>query len=456
MSSFFDGAVNTGAEELSLCLEKVDAPEGYADSDSIKGRASCLVRTGTHAVGIVAKPLYYAGFWGLSQASMAMLPALDTDSDSFREYSKEHEAEAKVLRALIEHEELQERQGAMLGSVPSAALAASLSQTVQLTRSLGGVIHPGLYYKTDPFVAIFRQLAAVAREVGCSIELVAAFEEGTDLIHAKLFHLPNRDYYLALFHRDLELIATKMKDPGILPSRKLSLLAMLDPLGSESGLRGCAPAVGRILELIVAHVDLPGDPAAAILSLADQAKHGFLTQMVMQADSGVGGWVEVVNASAHDPAHRGNSLVMTLGADIGMSPATVKRAEKDLLATHVRPLSASDKDLLTQRFFELYTEDSLVESLLFQVNSKPDGCAGLQELRAAIFKRLCEAFDAEALDAVELYYARRGVGDPSDPSFTDLNARALRDFAAVTKWEVCGSPFELLKRAVRGHRDENP
>lgn len=441
--SFWDGIVSTPEEEVALCLQRVHSSH-HGDATSLEGRAWCLLRVGTHAAGIGVKPLMYSGYWATQKATLALLPSLfDSTDPSFRQFSRENPDEAKVIAALLQSNELLERNVALVDGVLWCALVSPITQTVQVLKAAGGLFHPGAYFKNDPFVPIFAILESVAREVGCSQELVDAFHDGANLIKVKLYLLPNRDYYLAAFHRDLAEISETMRGPELPPERKLFLLSMLDPLSSDSGMKGCAPALGRILESIVAHLNVPSDPREALAHLASQAKHEVISRMVMATERALNAgepmsdWQTIVHESAHDPAHRGNALVLVLGDRIGLSQKTMTHARHDKFAVRSKPLTQPEKTALERSFFDHCTKEDLLQSLLFQVNSQPDGSAGLSELRAAIFRCLCEDLDSRSggedtsLEAVRLYYKNEGQGSPTDPAFTDLSACAISTFARL-------------------------
>jgi hypothetical protein len=178
---FFDGIVNTPEEEISLCMHRANSSRN-GDATSVQGRASCLLRVGTHALSMGIKPLMYAGYWSASQVSVAMVSSMDPDDPGFRTYAMTHPDEAKAVVMLIENEELRERNLRLLDKVPLCALVSPVTQAVQVLKAAGGIIHPGVYYQNDPFLPIFAHLAEVASEVGCSQELVGALKDGPDLI----------------------------------------------------------------------------------------------------------------------------------------------------------------------------------------------------------------------------------------------------------------------------------
>jgi len=455
--SFFDGVVNSPGEELALVGSRMNSNH-YDSALSLQGRAGCLLRVVSHSACIPLKPLYYFGYYGLAQMSICVMPSMRQalDAPEFAEYNEKNREEAAAIRVLADNPELLHRYEREVRLLPLCAVVAPISQTMQVLKAVGGVLYPALYYQHDPFIAIFASLSSTARSVGCSEELVDCLEMGSSLLHEKLFYLSNRDYYMATFLRDFGFINEKMQTPDLLPKeRKLVLLNMLDPLSSKSGMKGCAPAIGRILEQIVAQIDIPEDPERAIPHLCDQFKEEVINRLVMQTELALDKsrlpWQNVMHSTAHDPSHRGNAFIVAMGDQIGMSMEIINRAKQDSMANRSSPLEAKHKELLLDAFYELYTKSELTKSLLEQLNSKQDGTPGLKAIRAAIFQRLCENLQATneaedmSMEAVRRFYLHAGEGSPSENNFTDLNDHALYSYTAT----LIEDPFTVFtaKRA---------
>jgi len=448
MGSFFDAIVISPSEELKLPFEKIDS-NGYDSIFSVRGRVACLFRTITHAIGIPFKPIYYIGFWASTKMSISLIPSLPKDAlkgKGFEEYQKEYPDEARVIQTLVDNPELLERLEREVSSAPYCALVSPFSQTAQVFKSVLGIIHPGFYYQHDPFITIFQNLSKQAKELGCSSELVDALEDGTSHIHTKLHHVSNRDYYYVIFKRDFDYISNSMKRDDIPSNRKLMLLNMLDPLSSKSGIKGCAPALGRILQQICAQLNIPEEPSAAILHLVNEFKVEIIGRIIMEAEnlpSNTRNHNQIlITGMAHDPSHRGNAFVIAMQDVIVFSQDTIQRAQNDSMASRARPLKKEEKDNLLQYFNEYYTKDDLMNSLLDQINSKEDGTPGLKMIREQIFQILATKLQDNndndtSMEAVIKYYHNKGEGSPSDANFTDLNSNAIYDFTS----SMTNNPF---------------
>jgi hypothetical protein len=323
------------------------------------------------------------------EAQIALLPALSEISvDDFGQDVVMRDAAAAV-RSLADNPELVRRMRRYTRQLPLCALVASVTQTAQLLKAAAGVAVPAAYFRHDPLLGAFRTLSAVGRAVGVSAELAGCLGRGAEHVHRKLAHLSNRRYYLALFRREFVELADCLASlacpaaagtalasavtatiggthrdglavEGPTPAQAQLVLSMLDPVGTRSGLLGCAPALGRILEQALALLRLPpaaaAEPAAAVAHFVALAKSEALSRMVMYAELGTlaapGGtrtppplppaapapdgtadWPEVVLRCAHDPAHRGNALTIVLGPRISLPHATVERA------AHVQPIA---------------------------------------------------------------------------------------------------------------------
>ena len=141
----------------------------------------------------------------------------------------------------------------------------------------------------------------------------------------------------------------------------------------------------------------------------------------------------LVTGLAHDPSHRGNAYVLAMNDVISFSQETVRRASNDSMASRSVPLTNDEKDKLKNHFYQYYTKDELMTSLLDQINRKEDGTTGLKMIREQIFQTLATKLqdnseDDTSMEAVSKYYCNKGQGTPSDANFTDLNSTAIYDF----------------------------
>jgi hypothetical protein len=221
---------------------------------------------------------------------------------------------------------------------------------------------------------------------------------------------------------------------------------MLDPLSSKSGIKGCAPALGRILQQICAQLNIPEEPSAAILHLVNEFKVEIIGRIIMEAEnlpSNTRNHNQIlITGMAHDPSHRGNAFVVAMQDVIVFSQDTIQRAQNDSMASRAIPLKKEEKDNLLQYFNEYYTKDDLMNSLLDQINSKEDGTPGLKMIREQIFQILATKLQDNndndtSMEAVIKYYHNKGEGSPSDANFTDLNSNAIYDFTS----SMTNNPF---------------
>ena len=286
--SFFDAIALTPMDEMNIAFSRVDS-NGYDGVLSIRGRGACVLRTITHVLGIPLKSLYYIGYYLLSDLSMRLIRIFPIDAlDNDRVMAPN---EVRGIRVLIDNPELLDRFRREIRAMPLCAIISPLSQTIQALKSVLGIIYPGFYYQTDPFYSIFRCLTEVAKNVKCSAELIDCLDRGSDIIHEKFkFGVYNKDYYYELFKKDLQYICDSFKANESLPlsisnSQKLLLLNMLDPRGTDSGIKGCAPALGRLLQNICLHLMIPEDPIEAYERLSDQYKLEVVDQLVMIAEA---------------------------------------------------------------------------------------------------------------------------------------------------------------------------
>ena len=393
--TFFDHTKINGREELDIITSRVDAEEDVAEFFSIKGRMYCSCRVITHAMSVGLKPLYYVGLFTLFKLNSCLYTQmLDGETIERMAAGLEH-TEALVLRQLVANPALVDRFERYSGNILNAALVSPLSQLCQCVKALTGIIHPGAYYKNDPFISLFRFLASYAKKLGISCELQDCFENGSVIIHEKLEFCASSKYYYIAFEQDLRKIVSILRkiDTGeivdIPRERVLTVLSMLDPHGDKSGLLGCAPALGRILGVICDQLIMPNEPIEAILHIANRLKAEVLTLMVLVADNSKDNsneWQKVLMNLAHDASHRGNALILMVGKDICLSDSTMTRARRDFFAADVVKENSSkeedeqeeevrlagvinEREILIKAFYEFYTTSLLMKSILGSINS---------------------------------------------------------------------------------------
>ena len=177
--------------------------------------------------------------------------------------------------------------------------------------------------------------------------------------------------------------------------------------------------------------------------------------MIMQSDNideSTYIWEEAVKALAHDPSHRGNAFILALGGKLGIAQDIIDRSSLDSSALRTKPLGVYDEQLILAAFYDLYTKEELVGSILFQINSQQDGSPGLKTVRMAIFQALCENLqknsnEDQTFEAIKLYYLNAGQGSPCDDNFTDLNKEALLQYSST--FLGSSSPFAVFSEHYR-------
>ena len=138
------------------------------------------------------------------------------------------------------------------------------------------------------------------------------------------------------------------------------------------GIKGCAPALGRILQQICAQLTVPEDPADAITHLVNEFKVELVGRIIMEAECIPATKRDrnqvLITGLAHDPSHRGNAYVLAMNDSISFDGETVRRAANDSMASRSIPLTNEEKDSLKKHFYEHYTKDDLMTSLMDQIN----------------------------------------------------------------------------------------
>ena len=130
-SFFFDGIHLVATDELQLPIQRRDS-DHYDSIFSLRGRACCLMRTITHALGIPLKPLYYIGMYAISRQSFGVIRYIPREALENDPRLREHTDELMVLRSLMDNPELVERIQRELQGMPLCALAAPISQIAQV------------------------------------------------------------------------------------------------------------------------------------------------------------------------------------------------------------------------------------------------------------------------------------------------------------------------------------
>ncbi len=432
--NFFDHITPQSAkDELAYALQRTYA-ENLNGLFSLKGRAVCVLKVVTHASCIVLKPLLYLVAKVVNSIN---LPVPDQLHEADK---KDPDFDLEAAKAIKNNKELRKR---VLTVDPLALIAAPIGQIIQLFKAALGILYPAFYFKNDELSPYIKELAETAKAVGNSPDLIKSLEKGSAIIHKSLSEFPNREYYYAQFLRDFKFICEKFKDPQITNARKQSLLAMLNP-ANKSGIRGCPGALGRILQQMCVSINVPEDPQNVIPWVVDQIKGEIINTMCMQASTPRKAgkqypeWHSPVRELAHDPAHRGNTLILTIGDKVGLSAEVMERAKHDIVAEKMQGvLSQQQVDIVMEAFQEEYQKTELVKCTLEQINSQADGSPGLKPFRDHVIQVLSGKIEEQEPDlepttaAVKRYYLNGGEGKPGEVGFNNLNEKAIKDFAAT-------------------------
>lgn len=418
----FDYSSFSFKEELIMATQKVRS-EGLDKFSSLRGRGVCIMKFASHAAGVISKPMCY-----LASIISVMALKVIINIDGIKEKLKEDPSEeSTALRDIIEagknDSEFVDRFISTYTS--SAILAAPFGQLLLMCKAALGIIHPGIYFRNDQIAPHLKELATIASEVGCSQELIKSLKN-PEKFYENL-NSTNTIYYETLFTNYFEQICTKFKEADFPAKRKKELLNELAPVPALSGIDSCPPGLGRTLEMIVNCMNIPAEPKEVMPWLAEQFKMEVVNKMIMQTDNAImsrgngvelSPWQNALKKLAHDPAHRGNALIIALGEKIGLKQSSIDQAKQDVMANKVKP---SDQDIeeIYQEFVRQYTNDNIKQYMINQINSKPDGSQGLKAFRNEVIRQFIETVTEEELEAskadVENYFKNDLFAD--DPSF---------------------------------------
>lgn len=434
MTCLIDYTARLPREEIIRAFQKTYA--SWDQIGSLAGRRACLLKVGVHLLGIVAKPLYYLGIGVLGRTVIPCTSRLSADALMKK---KEYES----LLTLREHRELRNRVQSFFATQIFCAPAAIFSQIIQVFKAAAGVIYPGFYFAKDELTPAFRRLEAIAKQVHCSPELIERLGRGSTIVHSSLSHFPYSEYYYAQFKSDFEIIANKLESQAISDHHKFMLLSMLNPEPKGSGIEACPAGLGRILQQIRTNLELPENPLEVIPWLIGQLKEEVIHAMVLQAqttrfDNDRPTWHRIIDGLAHDPAHRGNGLILAIGKQVGLSQETISRSGNDFTVHRLEPLSEEALQGLLQAFHAQMTPDQVVSALMDKINSQPDGSPGLKGFREHMTRtlavRLGRANPLEqdpAMGVVRQYYLSQGIGDPADEGFTNFNRQGIDAYLQI-------------------------
>lgn len=422
-------------DELQSAWERVPSDE-YAKG-GLKGRAVCVWKTCYHTIALVLKPIVYIALGSMMVGTNATLQAQCLAQSLERRLDLQQIGTNLILTGLV----------------------APIGQIVQLFKAAMGILYPGFYFREDELSVYFNQLADLAKELDCEPELVDIFKNGAYTVSTSQIMDSQRNYYRALFKRDLAIICEKLSDDALPQDEKISILQMFAPLPSDpsgSGIAACNAGLGRLLEQICACLDVPKQPEKILPWLVVQYKEEILHQMVMQAEVS-GKYLRIADLpemkdSKMDAAHFGNILIVILGEKIGLSEEMIDQASQDIFARN-SCLSESEQQELFDQFNQLFTEEALETYLMERINSQPDGKPGLKNLRDYIIQKLAENVSESEIEAskkevqdkfavseilsdepifyVKLHYYCYPDAMPSDENSSDLNVEGIKAFTAT-------------------------
>lgn len=437
----FDFKAETPGDELHCAFQRVPRTE-YAHFGSLEGRRVCVLNAAHHLAAIVLKPLSYL-FYGCFSLAMGLLLEIGA-LGSYR------------LRTLSAG-----RDWILTGCV------APLGQIFQLFKSTMGILHPGFYFKEDELEGYFAKLADIAEQSGAEPQFIDLLRDGATIIYKRQAG-PSLTYYQTLFKEDFSFITEKLSGSDLSSEEKMAILKMLDPRqDEESGLRACWPGLGRILEYMCQSLNVPNDPIKIIPWLVERVQEESLNTLAMQED--VQGTLlqlmDVIPTLKLDPTHVVNVLIAKFGTHLHLSQNLIERASHDSWL-HTFAFTNEEEEALLNSFNDIYTEEKLMDYLLDQINSQPDGKPGLKILRDHMIQTLCNQIsDQELEDAKEDVQQHLGISDlladdpamyvksryflypsvdPSDERATDLNEEGIRRFAETLE----NNPFNYFKEDI--------
>jgi len=377
---FFDYTAFTPKEELQLALERTYSGT-RGNFCSLEGRLVCLIRVITHVVSIVLKPLYYLVSCALGRFTiiiMATVPDAVIASQNSRKEKSALDAEA-----IANNPELQQRFHSNFNGLVKAAPLCFLSQIIQMCKAALGILHPGLYFKNDNLAPYFRLLANEAKELNLHPELIQKLNDQSVILHHSLRQNPGAAYYCAEFEHSLDTITKKF--PNLPRERKIELLSTrLNPEVKGEGLNACPSGLARTLQILCIEMDFSiNSPEELQAALIKQFYSQILTTMIDKAEYSKGqitvpSWAVAVRSLAHDPAHRENTLILTLGRDY-LSEDLVQLAEQDIMAHAL--LEERDKAAIVEIFTQLSTPQEFEAFVLQTVNRGEDGSLGIPDIR---------------------------------------------------------------------------
>lgn len=417
-------------DELLSAWERVPLDEYTRRGSLREGRKVCVWRVCYHTAAIVLKP-------ALCIAVSLYYLAL------------------KVMKRLPDQGRLETTPSVSdLIKLFLTGLVAPFGQILQLFKAAMGILHPEFYFKENELTKYFDQLAAIAEEVECELELIETLKQSSSILARKQVS-ETRNYYNALFEKDLAIICEKLNEPNLSQDEKTAVLNMFASSPNDSapsGVYACSPGFGRMLEQICASLNVPKESEDIVPWLVAQYKEEILHQMVMQPKKSSKYMDEINNREkniAIDP-HFANILIFNLGKKIGLQKEVIDKSSQDSLTQNYY-LSESEQQELVEQFYELYTEEAIEAYLMERINSAPDGGPGLKNLRNYMIQKLAEQVSDSELESskkeiqnkfkvsdiladdpsfyVKYHYYLYPDADPSDENASDLNTKGIRAFA---------------------------
>lgn len=433
---FFDCKALSPKDELANAFQRTESDK-LSKFGSLEGRAVCLLKVLNHTASLVLKPLFYLaigiGFLVMTQAGFK--GQLNTPQ-------LQNNPATKQLRVLEKNPEFKTRMVNMGKNLVLTAPVAILSQTIQIAKAALGILHPGIYFKTDKLSPLLHRLGVVAQYVGCDHIIVQELNKGSKALD---LYGVSKAYIQAEYARNLRVIAQKLEDPNIPDSRKLSVLSMLNPidgLDNKSGIKACIAGLGRTLQQMRAAIDVPEHPSCVIPHLLEQFKGDIFEKMVLDAEgeqnASVPVWNAIIKRLGYDEAHRGTALISAIGADVGLPKEIIALAKQDPLTGRGVQLSNTERNALLTEFNTRNNRASQIKVLLTRINSDvTDGSPGLKAFRIKVIQALANGVTPDMLSGAKLtegdevqyivvkYQMNKGQGDVREAGFDDLNADAI-------------------------------
>lgn len=478
-----DHQATTPSIEMKHAFNRI--PSKYATKSPLRGRVVCIFKVFFHSAGIILKPTFYA-FCGISELTELLISKI---------FKLPTETNGKPLNYLI------------------LCIVAPVGQTLQVGKAGLGILHPQFYFKEesaeanlpeipnpltanvlDPLFPIiepeaqvnnlginassekeeeispndpyfiekgwnkyFVRLANVAKSVDCEPKLCEMLKYGTEIRISTKKKGNALAAYDVLFKQDLEIICNKLESAELESIEKKAILEMFADHDDTktSGLYGCSPIFGRLLEQICDCLNAPQDPKQIIPWLISQHKMEIINIMAMKEELLDKFYSQCAKWSRYKyEAHLGNLFVAHIGHQVGLQLQTINRAMNDFWYPKI-PFSDNDKNNLLIMFMEKYNEKDVLAYIQQKINSQPDGKPGLKSFRNYIIQKLIENVTDTELESskekikkelnikdifaddpsfyVQLHYYLNPHMNPSEEASIDLNEAGIKKFIEIEK-----------------------